>query len=139
MALLEINPNPSVRELRQFGTIWFPAFFVLIGGIVLYASGSLPWALGIWIAAACVTLLGLALPWVTRLVFLGWMYAAYPIGWVISHLLLGVIFYGIVTPTGVLARLARGDSLHRRPDPTAATYWVKRETEREADRYFRQF
>jgi hypothetical protein len=67
------------------------------------------------------------------------MYAAYPIGWVMSHVLLGIIYYGLFTPVGRLMRLFGYDPMERRFDGAAASYWVEREPIRDPSSYFRQF
>ena len=46
---------------------------------------------------------------------------------VVSPLILGVIFYLVVTPTGFLMRLAGKDLLRRNFDRAAKTYWIKRD------------
>jgi hypothetical protein len=138
MALLEINHNPSRRELRQFAGIWFPAAFAVIGGWVYYKFGWTP-ALAIWVPALLVSIVGFFKTSWMRLIFVGWMYAAFPIGWTVSHLLLGGIYYLILTPTGLLMRLVGRDPMRRKFEPAAATYWLPREEVTDKTRYFRQF
>jgi hypothetical protein len=67
------------------------------------------------------------------------MYAAYPIGWVVSHVLLGLIYFGLLTPVGWLMKLFGYDPMERRFDRAAASYWVERERQTDAGRYFKQF
>ena len=80
-----------------------------------------------------------AFPGVRRWVFLGWMYAALPIGWAVSHLLLAIVFYLVITPIGLTMHLFRYDPMSRRIDRDAKTYWVRRDPESDMARYFRQF
>ena len=70
---------------------------------------------------------------------MGWMLAAVPIGWTISHLVLGIVFFAVVTPIGLLMRLLGRDPMDRRFDPNAKTYWAQRLPVGATDRYFRQF
>ena len=67
------------------------------------------------------------------------MYAALPIGWTVSHLMRGVVYFAVVTPIGLLSRLVRGDTLHRRPDRNARSYWIERRRRNGTGRYLRQF
>lgn len=55
-----------------------------------------------------------------------WMAITTRIAKVVSFVLLGVIFYGVVTPVALLFRLIGRDALHRRLDAGAATYWIAR-------------
>ena len=69
----------------------------------------------------------------------GWMRLAVVLGWVNSRILLSAVFYGLLTPVGLIGRLFRRDSLDRR-GPKRDSYWVKREKTRQATTQFeRQF
>lgn len=138
MALIEINMNPSRTELKWFGLLLL-AFFALIAGIVFWAtSASKAPAVLLFIGAAlCVvyySLRPLRLP-LYRL----WMRMVFPIGWTLSHLLFGFIYYLTVTPVGLLLRLFGHDPLHRRRDPGAGTYWMEHRPNDDPASYFRQF
>jgi ABC-type uncharacterized transport system permease subunit len=138
MALLEINRNPSRRDLAWFGAVLL-AFFVVSGGVLGRALHSeetrnLLWGTGILLALVYYTV-----PSVRRAMFVGWMYAAYPVGFVISHLLLGLVYFGVITPIGLLMRAVGHDPMARRFDRSAPTYWVARERVDDVKRYFQQF
>lgn len=137
MAMVEINWNPTRRELRQFGLLCLAIF----GGMAAYGylSGGSGLATRVLAVAAVVGgTLGVAAPQALRPIFVGWLIAAFPIGWTISHLLLGIIFFGVVTPIGLLLRVIGYDPMHRSLDRSAATYWTTHE-QAEVKRYFRQF
>jgi hypothetical protein len=68
-----------------------------------------------------------------------WMLGVMPIGWTVSHLLLAAVFFGVVTPVGLLLRLLGRDLLQRGADPGADTYWQVRERVDDPRRYMRQF
>ena len=69
--------------------------------------------------------------------FRAWMTIFSPIGWIVSHAVLAIVYYGILTPIGLLLRLFR-DPMLRRFDPDAASYWMERESDDDLSRYFRQ-
>jgi hypothetical protein len=71
-------------------------------------------------------------------VFIGWMVAAYPIGWVLGHVMLGVVFFLVLTPIALVLRAAGRDPLQRRFDTASASYWQERAAS-DRSRYFRQF
>ncbi len=138
MALVNINWNPTNRELRQFGTMLL-VFFGVVGAVVYSKTGSLQVASYVWIPAGLAGLLGLAVPQAIKWLFIGWIVAAFPIGWTVSHLLLGFLFYFVITPIGLLMRVVGYDPMKRKFEPDASTYWVKRDPLSEPARYFRQF
>ena len=139
MALVELKLDPSPRELRQFAAMWLPAAFALIGVMVWYTTGSLRIPAVLWGVGLCGSLVGLLVPAVARIVFIAWMYVTYPLGWTISHLMMAVIYYGVMFPTGLLMRLVRRDPLRLRFDRSAETYWTERPPVEGIDRYFRRF
>ena len=139
MAMIDINWNPTTRELRQFAGVWFPGFFILLGGVVGYKTGSLPIAATIWSVSFVVSLIGYLVPSFMRVIFVGWMLAGYPIGWTISHVMLAVIFYLVLAPIGLLMRLFGNDPMQRQLDRSAKTYWVPHNPGGDTKRYFKQF
>lgn len=139
MGLIEVRTDFSERELRQFAGIWLPAFALMLG-ILLWHKFEVPnAAIGVWSVAGLVSVVGLLQPRWMKTLLVGWMYAAFPIGWTISHLMLAIIYYGCMTPIGLIMRLIGRDSLNRRLDRSAETYWIPREPVVGAKRYFRQF
>ncbi|MFQ5458306.1 MAG: SxtJ family membrane protein [Myxococcota bacterium] len=139
MALIELKLDPSRRELRVFGGILFPGFFALLGAFAWKIAGSLPAALTIWGVALGITLIGMLYLPVMRAVYIGWMYAAYPIGWTVSHIMFAAAYYLFLTPLGLVMRVAGRDPLHRALDRSRQSYWIPRKQARDIDQYFRQF
>ena len=137
MALLDVNWNPNRRELRQFALIWI-GFFGLIGVYSLWGQHSLRAAAAFW-AVAAAGLVDYLRPGVFRPVYVLWMALALPIGWTISHLLLLIVYYLVLTPIGLLTRLVGYDPMERRLDRSAKSYWVAHETPTDTEQYFKQF
>ncbi|MEM7351311.1 MAG: SxtJ family membrane protein [Acidobacteriota bacterium] len=138
MAVIDINRNPSQGELRIFGLILL-VLFGLIGGIVLWHWGRLDvstiiWAIGVGLTALFYAVRGLRLP-----MYLVWMRAVYPIGWLVSHLLLGIVYYLVITPIGLLLRLFGRDPLERRINRAVESYWSRHDPAARKERYFHQF
>lgn len=138
MALLEINRNPSRRDLAWFGAVLL-LFFVVIGGVAGRALHSDLARHVLWGAGSVLALVYYAAPPLRRPMFVGWMYAAYPIGFVVSHVLLGLVYFGVVTPIGLLMRAVGHDPMARHFDRSSPTYWIARERVLDVKRYFRQF
>ena len=66
-------------------------------------------------------------------------YATFPIGLGVSHFILAVVYYLVLTPIGLLLRFSSYDPMGRRFDRSAKTYWTPHETEEGTERYFKQF
>ena len=139
MSVIQINRNPTLSELRQFGFIWMG--FVAVFGVVAWFKFDNPMlAKGLWIASIAVPIVGWVVPSFMRLVFVGMSYLAWPIGFVVSHVVLALVYYGVMTPIGLLMKVFGYDPMKRKFDPEAHSYWVERPSgEVETQRNFRQF
>jgi hypothetical protein len=137
MAVLEVNWNPSRRELRQFGVLWL-VFFAGMAAWLYFRHGPGLWPTVLGTGAVAVGLPGIAFPALLKPIYVGWMIAAFPIGWTVSHLLLGSIFYLVISPIGLLLRLFGHDPMKRKFDRSAKSYWIEHERADTA-RYFRMY
>jgi hypothetical protein len=138
VALIELKKDASDRELAWFGVLLL-AFLGLVGLLVWRATGTTMWARYIWGAGVVLAALYYAVPPIRRPMFFGWIRAAYPIGWAVSHALLAIIYFGLLTPIGWLMRLTGYDPMARRLDRAAPSYWVRRPETTDPRQYFRQF
>ncbi len=68
-----------------------------------------------------------------------WMTVVYPIGWVVSHLMMLIVFYLVITPVGLIMRLCGRDSMTRVFESSRTSYWIEHDPAGNIDRYFRQF
>jgi len=138
MAVIDINRNPSRRDLTWFGVL-LVVFFGLIGALVLWRAQS---PIAAWIIWSLGTILGIVYFAVRPLrlpIYVGWMSVFYPIGWIVSHLTLGIIFFLVLMPIGLLIRLSGYDPMQRQFEPEASSYWVLYTPHGDTARYFRQF
>jgi hypothetical protein len=116
--------STTTRELRKFG-LMVGGVFLLLGGIALWRN---KWTAP-WLLTPGVLLFGLGLVWprALKLIYVVWMSLALGMGLVVSSVLLTVFFYVVMTPIGLIARLAGKDFLSLKMEPAAKTYWQSRE------------
>lgn len=138
MALIEFKRDPSPREVRQFALLWLPGICLVLAGWAV-ARSHLSWAAAAAIVAAISLILAIWRPCWVRPLYVAWMGIAFPLGWLVAHLLLAGIYFLLITPIGLILRIARRDPLARQFDREAQSYWTARETTDDRDRYFRQY
>lgn len=138
--LVSISLNRDQPKRAQLLGVLIPLALLCIGGVERYL-GVNQWAAAaaVWATGAIGFIITLVAPRPGRSLYTGWMYAALPIGWTISHAILGVVYYLLITPIGLALRLAGRDPMNRRFDRAATTYWIERQPTTDSSRYFRQF
>jgi hypothetical protein len=113
------------KTLRQFG--------LMVGGVFLLI-GLWPFVwrqepVRIWavVPGSLLAVAGLVAPSVLKQVYQGWMWVGHIMGWVNTRIILGVLFYGVVTPMGLVMRSTGRDPMRRGYEPDAQTYRVVRQ------------
>lgn len=106
----------------------------LLMGVPSIQAAAMVWSCGLALAVAVIFFEGFG-----KQVYVGWIRSAQPAGWTISAALFSLIYYGLLTPVGVVMKLAGRDPLERHFDASAASYWKERQPSDDPDRYFRQF
>lgn len=139
MALVKINWRPSPAELRKFGV----AMIVGFGIIGLVCQFVLPEprvgaAVFCYIFGGVAGVLGLSGTVAALPVYWLWMGIAFVMGNVVGRLLLALIYFGLITPMGLVMRIAGRDRLRMRRR-TCDTYWCDVKQPTDAGRYERQF
>ncbi len=148
MALLEVDLNPDRKSLRTFGVICLVAF-ALIGTWIkfrhafLFFEMSAETAAGIawvaWVMAGLGGLAGLLAPGALKLLYIGLTVISFPIGLVISSVVVAVLFYGVLVPLGLVLRGLRMDPLTREFVADLESYWRPRKQVADVTQYYRQY
>jgi hypothetical protein len=111
-------------EVRKFGIL----FAVVLTAVAVYCryleKEYWHWFL---VGAGAFLLTGHIASPLLRPLYLGWMKFAFLLGWINTRILLGIFFYIVLTPIGVVLRLTGKDLLDRKIDRKAASYWKKRD------------
>ncbi len=124
--------------LRQFAALWI-IFFAAMAAWQAWAHDRWTLAAVLGILAVTVGPLGLARPEWLRPVFVVWMVLAFPIGWLVSRVVLAVVFFGLFTPLALVFRLTGRDVLGLRRSKDATTYWQTKPMPTNPRSYFQQF
>ena len=110
----------SRKEQRAFGLVMATAIVVvtLIHWLIRGDLATWPFYL-----SGAFLILALAVPVALKPVFVVWMKFALVLNWIMTRLLLSIVFYFMITPTRALMRIFSDDPLKRRIEPDTASYW----------------
>ena len=75
-----------------------------------------------WIVAGVLWVPAIFIPVILRPVYTTWMKIGHGLGWVNSRIILGILFYVMILPMGLVMRLFGGDPMARNIDASASTY-----------------
>ena len=114
------NIRTDKKSIRDFG--------LLIGCILLVIAGFLVFkgrdinliiiSLGLSIIAS-----GFIVPFILKPFYLIWMFFAVVLGWFMTRLILGLVFYSIVSVIGISARLFGKEFLELKKSLGNNSYW----------------
>jgi len=124
MLLDEIKSIKGTKpELRKFG--------LTIGILLLVIAGFLYWKLRpsfpyFAYVGGSFALAGVVVPILLKPIYKAWMSFAVVMGFIMTRVILTILYFGMFTPIALIAKLLGKDLLDERLNKNATTYWVKR-------------
>ena len=145
--LVEINFNPDRKTLRQFGVIAFVGFGVL-AALAYYeklifsfglGDARMPLVTSFVLVGSVALLFSLVYPKANRILYVALALLAFPIGFVLSYVIMSTLYFLIIGPIAIVMRFFGKDPMRRGYDPNAPTYWTTASPPRDKDSYFHQY
>jgi Saxitoxin biosynthesis operon protein SxtJ len=116
--------SPSRKQLRSFGLILAGGFLVIgLWPMVFRHHGATRWAIAVSIIFAAA---GILIPNALRQAYRVWMTAGDLLGWINSKVILGALYYILMTPLRMIMTFAGHDPMNRKFDRNSTTYRVIR-------------
>ncbi|MEN6510115.1 MAG: SxtJ family membrane protein [Smithella sp.] len=132
------NIKIETSDLKKFGLLIGSILF--LGSLYLLGKQQHTYAVAGFILGVVFAALAFVRPVVLKPLQRAWMAMAVVMGFVMSRIIVAVIFYGMVTPIGLAGRLAGKKFLELKIDKAAASYWIGRDQAKtEKSAYERQF
>jgi hypothetical protein len=139
----EVNWRPGCAERKTFARslmIGFPIIAVVLA--VAARFGTHEWkAFFLWLGSVgfFAGLLFWLIPQIARPFYIVWYAIACCIGLVVGNVLLGMVYYLVLTPVGLLLRAAGRPPISKGFDRKRTSYWKPAEKVIDLKRYYRQF
>lgn len=131
------NIDQSNSALKKFG-ITIGGVLLIIGLILLYYNSAS--YLAFLIAGGILLTAGLLLPIILKPFNIVWMMIAIVLGFIMTRVILSILFYFVITPIGFLARIFGKEFLQPGFQKNGKTYWEKRTIRTDTKQNFeRQF
>lgn len=114
----------TTKDLRNFGLLVGSVFCVIGLWPMMFRGEAIRlWAVGI---GGALILLGGVVPQSLALVYKAWMWIGHILGWINTRILLGIVFYGLITPIGFFFRVMGKDTMRQGFSAESQTYRVLR-------------
>ena len=108
---------------RKFGLVT-SAIIVVLFGLAIPFLFSLNFPRWPWIIAAVLGSWALLAPTTLKPVYIGWMKFGNVMNWINTRIILGIMFYGMFMPFGLIMRAFGKDPMHRKLDSSASSYRI---------------
>jgi len=121
----EIKDIKSTKdELREFG-LTIGIILAILGALMLWRGRpQAPYFLGV---GALFIILGLTLWQSLKPLQKAWMTLSIILGFFVSRIILTILFFGVMTPIGLIMKLLGKDILDERIDKSRPSYWHERD------------
>jgi len=131
------NIKNEKSDFRKFG-ITIGLLLIIIAGF-LFWRGKESFEILLVIGSALLVL-GLVIPIILKPIYWLWMILAVILGWIMTRVILSLLFYVVITPIGVFSRLFGSKFLDLKWDKSKDSYWnVRTQKQRNNEEYERQF
>lgn len=132
MSIKHKIPELDAKGLRKF-SYTFSVVLCLLFGLVLPFLFNHSFPLWPWISGVIFSFWGSLAPSTLRPIYISWMKIGIILSRITTPLILGILFYGILTPVGVFMRLIKFDPLERVIDRESLTHRISSDASYKTD------
>lgn len=119
------NIKTDKKTLKKFG-LTFAVVFIILGSLFWWRGKNYYFYCFIFSSIFLIT--GFLLPLLLKPIYKLWMALALVLGYVMTRVILSVLFYSILTPVGLIGKLLGNQFLDLKMDKTKESYWNYRKT-----------
>lgn len=117
--------NLDKKQVRTFGLML--AAILIVFGVLQFYKDRHSLAYVLYVSGVISAASALFFQPVIKPIYIIMMKMAHVLGWINTRILLGLLFYIILTPTGLLMRMFGRDILDQNINPDSKDYWIKKE------------
>ncbi len=134
----DVEDAPPRGSDRSFGIVMTCAFWVF-AGVAWWKNPASPWVVGLGLTGSGFLILALLQPKLLSPLNKLWMKFGELLHKIVSPIVMGSMFFLVITPIGLVMRMFGKDLLQLRRDPDRASYWIKREDSQTPSSMTQQF
>ena len=120
----------SNKSLRKFGLL-VGTVLLLITFWMIYKNYLPTYRYVFGSIGLLLILLGVSFPAALKVIYKPWMGIAFAIGWIVSRLLITIIFTVVLIPIGLIMRIIGKETLDINMKKKQETYWIKKDNSKQ--------
>ena len=124
------------EEIRKFGIVI--GIILLIIGVILLWKRNIYYPI-LMIIGIFLFVGGLSIPIILKPIYIIWMIFATIMGWLMTRFILSLLFYGLITPISLIARLMGKKFIYLKGDNINNSYWNYRSNKVQNVDYEKQY
>lgn len=136
--MIDIDLNPDRKKLRGFGWIAV-VIFGLFGGFLYFNHGNSWQVMTLDVLAVIILICNTINPLLLKPLYLLLTLVSFPIGLVVSNVVLFFLFIFVFTPTGLLLRVFGHDPMEKQFHAKKESFWIESKKNRSLESYYKQF
>ena len=124
------------EEIRKFGIVI--GIILIIIGVILFWKKNISYPM-LMITGIFLLVGGLSIPIILKPIYLIWMIFATILGWLMTRVILSLLFFGLITPISLIARLMGKKFIYLKGDKINNSYWNYRSNRAQNVDYEKQY
>ena len=128
--------KPTRKNIRNFG-VTIGLFLMILGGILFWKE--IEDYIIVTFVGIVFIVCGLGLPRILKPIYLFWMIVSSILGWVMTRVVLSILFFTMITLIGLISKLFGKQFLDLKWDNSKNSYWNQRQGKPEKSSYENQF
>ena len=128
--------KPTRKNIRNFG-ITIGLFLMILGGILFWKE--IEDYIIVTFVGIVFIVYGLGLPIILKPIYLFWMIVSSILGWIMTRVVLSILFFTMITAIGLISKLFGKQFLDLKWDNSKKSYWDQRQGKPEKSSYENQF
>ena len=118
------NSKIKINSNRSFGIVFFFVFVIVSLWPLINENSLRVWSIFV---AIIFLILGLMNSKILKPLNILWFKFGKLLGFIIAPIVMGIVFFVVITPTGLIMKIIGKDLLNKRYNNKSKSYWINRE------------
>lgn len=129
------NLDVSKKALRKFG-LMIGVILLIIGLFFQWKNNNSNFVIPLYVISFMLIVSGLLIPDKLKFIYKIWMGFAFALGWIVSRFILIILFYFVLTPIGIFAKIFNKQFLDLKFKDGKNSYWIEKKKQTDYEKLY---